>query len=650
MRNVLLGTWPGRLLIAALAARLASLAATTALGRAPAVVSTLDTVAAAVIAGAVVYLLARGAAVMKRRLLWRVRRKLIISYVFIGFVPALLLCAFFALGGILLFYNFGAYLVRSEFAAAAARAQTAAALTAADVDAAPAAAGGAAARRREAEAGDAFPGATVRIVPVDDRCVGAALPGWLGCRTFTGLLKEPPFLQRAVAFTGPALPRYAVIVDLPLGEAYRGRVRQATGIELGLSPATAASPPLTSFAYLERVDWATGRPETFQLGIRIAIREMYDRISVGPGLDGTRNVVIILLGLVGGLFLIIEIAALAAGGSLARSITGSVHALFQGTERVQQEDFTHQIAVGSDDQLGQLGHSFNSMTATIRDLLRQMREKERLEQELRIAREIQMSLLPAGPLEMAGLSVSARCVPAREVGGDYYDFVVLDEHRLGLIVADVSGKGASAALYMAELKGVVASLSRIHSSPRELLVQANRVIAEHLDARRFITVAYAIVDLRDRTMKYSRAGHTPLIYLAGPAEPATGKRPVSVSVPDGLVLGLNVDDGGLFERLLGEETIHLHAGDLYCFFTDGITEAMNEADDLFGEDRLAELIRASDRLDGDVICERVLEEVRAFSGGAGQHDDMTMVVLKIGAAGQASRTMAAGHAGHEARG
>src|ERR1700681_119376 len=155
--------------------------------------------------------------------------------------------------------------------------------------------------------------------------------------------------------------------------------------------------------------------------------------------------------------------------------------------------------------------------ASIEDLLKQSAEKKRLEEELRIAHEIQMSLLPQGPLLMAGLSVTALCVPAREVGGDYYDFLPLDDHRVGVLIADVSGKGTSAALYMAELKGLVLSLSRIHTSPRTMLIALNRIIANHLDARSFITMTYALVDLRTKTMTYARAGHTPLIYLPGPA-------------------------------------------------------------------------------------------------------------------------------------
>jgi sigma-B regulation protein RsbU (phosphoserine phosphatase) len=322
-----------------------------------------------------------------------------------------------------------------------------------------------------------------------------------------------------------------------------------------------------------------------------------------------------------------------------------VHELFAGTERVRQRDFTHKIAVKADDQLGELAKSFNSMTGSIEDLLRQSAEKKRLEEELRIAHEIQMSLLPQGPLRMPGLSVTALCVPAREVGGDYYDFLPLDEHRVGVLIADVSGKGPSAALYMAELKGLVLSLSRIHASPRDLLIDANRIIAEHLDARSFITMTYAVIDLHASTMTYARAGHTPLIDVPGGGPGERGA--AQILAPDGLVLGLKIDDDHrMFERLLREETIPLRAGDLYLFFTDGITEAMNEADDCFGEQRLGRFIEQHARLPPDELRERVLRELAAFVGGAPQHDDMTMILLKVDdvAAALEPRAVAAGDA------
>ncbi len=126
-----------------------------------------------------------------------------------------------------------------------------------------------------------------------------------------------------------------------------------------------------------------------------------------------------------------------------------------------------------------------------------------------------MSLLPQGALKAPGMSVAALCAPAREVGGDYYDFLPLADGRVGLLIADVSGKGTSAALYMAELKGLMLSLSRIHTSPRALLIEANEIIANHLDSRSFITMTYAVIDRAAGTLTCARAGHTPFMRIAG---------------------------------------------------------------------------------------------------------------------------------------
>jgi sigma-B regulation protein RsbU (phosphoserine phosphatase) len=330
---------------------------------------------------------------------------------------------------------------------------------------------------------------------------------------------------------------------------------------------------------------------------------------------------------VGGLFLVIEAFALLVGLTLAKSITGSVHELFTGTEHVGRGDFSHRIDSRADDQLGQLAQSFNLMTKSIEQLLEEVAQKKRIEEELRIAHEIQMSLLPQRQLRMPGLSITALCVPAREVGGDYYDFLPIDDHRLGILIADVSGKGTSAALYMAELKGLVLSLSRIYTSPRALLIEANRIIARHLDARSFITITYAVIDLKARTMTYARAGHTPLLVLPASAGDRPGRS--RILAPAGMVLGLKLDRGEMFEKLLEEDVVTLRSGDLYLFFTDGITEAMNAHDDCFGEARLARLLEQHAHLAPEELRERVLREIEAFVGPAPQHDDMTMILLRV---------------------
>jgi len=228
---------------------------------------------------------------------------------------------------------------------------------------------------------------------------------------------------------------------------------------------------------------------------------------------------------------------------------------------------------------------------------------------------------------MPGLAVTALCVPAREVGGDYYDFFPLGDERLGVLIADVSGKGTSAALYMAELKGLVLSLSQIYQSPRQLLMEVNRIISENLDTRSFITMTYAVLDLAKGTMTFARAGHTPLIYL-----PGAGSVPQDAQIltPSGMVVGLRIDGAEQkFAELLEEEQLVIQAGDFIVLFTDGITEAMNHANDLFGEARLSRIVQEHGHLASGELRERILREIEAFVGGADQHDDMTMILIKV---------------------
>jgi sigma-B regulation protein RsbU (phosphoserine phosphatase) len=348
--------------------------------------------------------------------------------------------------------------------------------------------------------------------------------------------------------------------------------------------------------------------------------------------------VIIVLVAIAGLFLIIEFVALVMGLALARSITSSIHQLFMGTERVRHGDFGHRIDIATKDQLGELAQSFNQMTGSIEGLLQTAAEKKRLEEELRIARQIQMSLLPRGPVEVPGLAINALCVPAREVGGDYYDFFPLSNDRLGVLIADVAGKGTSAALYMAELKGVVLALSQTFDSPRDLLVEVNRVISDNLDSRSFITITYAVIDLRKGLMTYCRAGHTPLIFLRGPASGAPG---ASILTPSGMVLGLHIEGAAAkFADLLEEESLSLAPGDVIVLYTDGITEAMNASSDLFGESRLSRIVEEHGHLNSAELRERILREIEAFVGDADQHDDMTMILMKVERAFTASERVA----------
>ncbi|HWP99632.1 MAG TPA: SpoIIE family protein phosphatase, partial [Vicinamibacterales bacterium] len=387
-----------------------------------------------------------------------------------------------------------------------------------------------------------------------------------------------------------------------------------------------------SVGVLEFTDWHSGRSGRAYVSLHVTPRRLYERISAAQPLAGRSlslgQVFLGALVFIAVLFVVIQLVALVMGVALARSITSSVHELFTGTERVRQGDFTHRIAVKARDQLGELAVAFNQMTESIETLLQAEAAKKRLEEELRIAREIQMSLLPRGPLAIPGLEIAALCLPAREVGGDYYDCFRLGPRRAAFLVADVAGKGTSAALYMAELKGLLLSLSQRYDSPRQLLIEVNRVISADLDTRSFITMTYAVVDLEAGTLTYARAGHTPLLYL-----PASGERRARVLQPAGMVLGLRLE--GIEERfaaLLEEQTIRIRRGDLFVFYTDGLTEAMNRESELFGEARLQRLVEEHGHLGSAELRERIVAEVEAFAGGAAQHDDLTLILVKIGAA------------------
>jgi sigma-B regulation protein RsbU (phosphoserine phosphatase) len=250
-----------------------------------------------------------------------------------------------------------------------------------------------------------------------------------------------------------------------------------------------------------------------------------------------------------------------------------------------------------------------------------------MEQEMLAARDIQQKLLPAGPHNVPGLSIMAFCEPAREVAGDYYDFLPISDTKLGVLIADVSGKGLPAGLYMAQLKVLVQSLARTHTSPREFLKAINRVVADNIDSKSFITMSYAVIDLERGEMVHARAGHCPLIRVPGSA-PA-GLRKADIHAPDGLVLGLKIDDGEMFDAMIQEETLSLAPDDLLVFFTDGISETMNDAFDCYGEPRLAKVVEQYSHLPFEQLRSFIFADLRAFAGVADQHDDMTMIMLKV---------------------
>ena len=644
-------SWPGRFLLGGAATKIFLLPFATS---GESLLAWLDVGASLALAIGIGHVLLRSVARLRRRLLWRVRRKLILSYVFIGFVPVLLVVAFFAVAGAMSGLSASSEIVRRELDRVVADVRVVAAAIGARL--ASGVEASAALEPLMATLRPIYPGASAIVLGRADGSGAAAVgswhsgprpdrvPEWVQGQGFAGLVTvglQWPLTIRAVSRVDRP-GGGAVVIDVPLDAAVQDRIEAATGVELepfseladdALDPSRLASAEgLAWVVFLEPVDWATGAAEAGNLFIRVpagGFLEQFFGAGVGTEESSVRYFFLVLLATLGALFLIIELAAFVMGLALARSITGSIHALSVGTDRIRRGDFTQRISVASGDQLGDLAESFNAMTASVEGLLHQAAEKKRLENELRLARQIQMSLLPRDPTSVPGLSVSAFCRPAREVGGDYYDFIRLGERRLGLLVADVSGKGTSAALYMAELKGLMLSLGQTYESPRQLLIEANRIMAGALDSRSFITMLYAVVDLDAGTLTYARAGHTPLIH----ASQNGARRVVRVLAPDGLVLGLHGFERQ-FSELLEEHHLALRPGDVAVLFTDGVTEAMNEEDDLFGEARLARLLEDDAAVSSEMLHERILRDVDAFVGAADQHDDMTMVLLRIDEVGK----------------
>ena len=248
-------------------------------------------------------------------------------------------------------------------------------------------------------------------------------------------------------------------------------------------------------------------------------------------------------------------------------------------------------------------------------------ERQRLQRELEIARDVQMSFLPVKNPEFKGLDIAARCKPALEVGGDYYDFVQLDANRIGIIIGDVSGKGTQAAFYMTLAKGFVKALSKTVSSPSEFLIKINELFYENVERGTFISMIYGIFDVKDHTLTFSRAGHNPVIAKH------SGKKELELLNPVGLALGL--EKGRIFNKTIKEIKIDTHPGDAFVFYTDGFTEAMNRFKMEFTETRLTESISKNLEFPAKELLDKTIADVDSFIGKALQHDDMTMVVVKV---------------------
>ncbi len=311
-------------------------------------------------------------------------------------------------------------------------------------------------------------------------------------------------------------------------------------------------------------------------------------------------------------------------------------------EEFQSEGFQYLVPISSKERLIgvlMIGEKLAETTLTQEDLLflssaakqasvaienaflyEELAEKERMKHELQIARRIQLESLPQKIPQVAGLQISGTSVPAMEVGGDFYDYLTRDKNKLTIIIGDVSGKGTSAALYMSKVQGILRSLHGFDLSPKELFHRANTLLCQDLEKRSFVTVLGAEFHIQKNKVSVARAGHLPLFHYK-----ATQQR-IEKIIPRGLGLGLN--DAGVFTSEMEQKEIHFETGDIFLFATDGVSEAHNDVTD-FGEEKMQELLIAGKDNSPQEIQQSIIDSIKSFVGNQPQHDDQTVVVVKI---------------------
>ena len=397
------------------------------------------------------------------------------------------------------------------------------------------------------------------------------------------------------------------------------------------------------FTFLNVVDWQTGEKRNKGI-IDVATRPSMLYATLFATLGDNVLLVRDLLFAIAIFFAVIEFVALYIGVRLSRSMTASVAELYEATEHVNRGDLSYRIRLRGRDQMAALGHSFNSMTGSLAKLIEEQKEKQRLENELSIAYEVQELLFPRQVTDLPSLEFHGVCVPARTVSGDYYDFIPLGSDRVVLAVGDISGKGISAALLMATVHAFVrayslepdmallpASLSygaqedlrmyyrgdgsaESQVAPAMLMTTLNYQLYRSTPAAKYATMFLGCYDAKARVLTYCNAGHLPPIIVRASGE-------VSHLAINGTVVGL-------FEGVAYDEsTLVMQAGDIFVAYSDGVTEPENEFGE-FGEDRLIALIQEHRNKPLPRITEIVAGAVADWIGNAEQPDDVTIVLAR----------------------
>ncbi|HEX2980354.1 MAG TPA: SpoIIE family protein phosphatase [Anaerolineaceae bacterium] len=288
---------------------------------------------------------------------------------------------------------------------------------------------------------------------------------------------------------------------------------------------------------------------------------------------------------------------------------------FSPAEMTLLQTYANQAAVAI--QRAGLIEELRSKIAQLEEAQTALVEKEKIEHELELARQVQQSMLPRTFPVIPGFSFAARNQPARQVGGDFFDLIVLDDDHFGVAIADVSDKGMPAALFMALSRSLLLAEARRDLSPRNVLSNVNRLLMELGEDRQFVSIFYAVFELSSRKVCYCRAGHEiPFLIRGDQIQPLQGI---------GTILGVLEPE----EMELSEEQVIVEPGDRIVLYTDGLTDSVNPANQFFGMSRLTKTVQANAKLPAQAFCAATFDEIAAYQGSAGQFDDMTMLVVEV---------------------
>lgn len=338
----------------------------------------------------------------------------------------------------------------------------------------------------------------------------------------------------------------------------------------------------------------------------------YSGMDLGPFATAARVALIVFAVI----FISLEIVSLVVGARVARFITRGAAGLRRAAASIGEGDFSARVQVPSEDELGELAASFNRMAAGLEEGQRAVLEREQMRRELELARRIQSRLLPPGPPSLPRLDVAAANAMSQQVGGDYYDFISLEDGHIGFCIADVAGKGVGAALLMSSVKTALVSSAAVETAPALLTGRVNRLLEQSIEPGRFVTFFLASLDPASMRLEYVNAGHpAPMLVRAGGG--------VERLERGGIILG--IDAAATFEA----GSVTLEPGDLLAMFTDGVTEAQGADEELFGDARIESVLHLNRERTAEEVLNALIEAVKSYEGARGPSDDLTAVIVKV---------------------